>query len=131
MKANLDSKMKLPGPYFFKIFGQIYHYFYNSLKPKKDCCPKYNQMYIIDSEEANNIIKTIVTIYYNHRIQINLQPGDIIILDNNRVVHGRSSFIPKYDGTDRFLVRCFTALNYEKSKYARPNGSRMISAIYS
>ena len=55
MKANLDSKMKLPGPYFFKIFGQIYHYFYNSVKPKKDCCPKYNQMYIIDSEEANNI----------------------------------------------------------------------------
>ena len=55
MKANLDPKMKLPGPYFFKFCGQVYHYLYNSLKPKQDCTPKYNQLYIIDSEVANDI----------------------------------------------------------------------------
>ena len=55
MKANLDPKMKLPGPYFFKICGQVYHYLYNSLKPKQDCTPKYNQLYILDSEVANDI----------------------------------------------------------------------------
>ena len=96
----------------------------NFTKPKDLCYPTRKN-------DQDNIIKKIVTIYYNHRIKINLQPGDIIILDNNRVVHGRSSFIAKYDGTDRFLVRCFATLNYEKSKYARPNDSRVISAIYS
>jgi len=55
MSAKLDPKMKIPGPYFFKIFGQVYHYVYNSLLPKKDCTPKYNQLYIIDSESANDI----------------------------------------------------------------------------
>jgi len=83
------------------------------------------------TEDANNMIKKIVDIYYNHRIKYNLQPGDIIILDNNRVVHGRSPFVPNYDGNDRFLVRCFATLDYEKSKYARPNGSRTIASIYS
>jgi len=83
------------------------------------------------TEEANNIINKIVNIYDNHRKKIILQPGEIIILDNNRVVHGRSPFVPKYDGTDRFLVRCFATLNYEKSKYARPDDSRTIRAIYS
>ena len=55
MSAQLDPKMKIAGPYFFKICGQVYHYVYNSLKPKNDCKPKYNQLYIIDSEEANSI----------------------------------------------------------------------------
>ena len=51
--------------------------------------------------------------------------------DNNRAVHGRSSFSPKYDGNDRFLIRCFSTFDLEKSAYARPNNGRMISAIYS
>ena len=55
MSAQLDPKMKIAGPYFFKICGQVYHYVYNSLKPKDNCKPKYNQLYIIDSEEANII----------------------------------------------------------------------------
>jgi L-asparagine oxygenase len=83
------------------------------------------------TEESNKIMKKIIDIYYQNRIQHNLQPGEIILLDNNRAIHGRSSFFPKYDGNDRFLVRAFGTFNYEKSKYARPNDSRTISAIYS
>lgn len=129
-KTGIDMSFKLNGNEF--IEGDVRGPFSILNGSKKDPFLIFDQDLMFGiTEEANNIIKTIVTIYYNHRIQINLQPGDIIILDNNRVVHGRSSFIPKYDGTDRFLVRCFAALNYEKSKYARPNGCRMISAIYS
>jgi len=83
------------------------------------------------TEEATNIIKKIIDIYYNNRIKHNLQSGEIILIDNNRSIHGRSSFYPKYDGNDRFLVRCFSTFDYEKSSYARPNGERMVSAIYS
>jgi L-asparagine oxygenase len=77
------------------------------------------------------LIKKIIDIYYKHRNQHNLQTGEIILIDNMRAVHGRSPFYPKYDGDDRFLIRCFAVYDYEFSRYARDNNGRMVSAIYS
>ncbi|UMP06690.1 TauD/TfdA family dioxygenase [Amycolatopsis sp. EV170708-02-1] len=37
--------------------------------------------------------------------QLVLRPGDIVFLDNYRVVHGRQAFAPRYDGNDRWLKR--------------------------
>lgn len=34
-----------------------------------------------------------------------LDCGDMLVLDNNRVAHGRRSFIGRLDGTDRWLQR--------------------------
>jgi L-asparagine oxygenase len=34
-----------------------------------------------------------------------LEPGQLLIADNRRVVHGRTLFQPRYDGTDRWLLR--------------------------
>lgn len=83
------------------------------------------------TEEAHLKIEEIVDIYYKHRIAYCLQPGEILILDNRKVVHGRSPFSPKYDGKDRFLIRAFgfTVKKYVKSEYARKE--RMILAKYS
>jgi L-asparagine oxygenase len=85
------------------------------------------------TEEAEEMIGFIVDIYKKHRIGHVLQPGEIFLIDNNRSMHGRSSFSPKYDGYDRFLVRCFAVFNenYEKSAYARPNSSHTVAAVYS
>jgi L-asparagine oxygenase len=83
------------------------------------------------TEEAEQLVHKIVDIYYKHRIEHNLQPGEIILIDNNRAVHGRSPFFPKFDGKDRFLIRCFSTFDYEKSGYARTDSSRVVSAIYS
>ena len=85
------------------------------------------------TEEANEIIKKITNIYYEHRIQHCLQPGEIMIINNNKAVHGRSGFAPKYNGKDRFLIRCFGMLDekYQRTSYARADNSRMFSAIYS
>jgi L-asparagine oxygenase len=85
------------------------------------------------TQEATNMIKKIVDIYYQNKIRHNLKPGEIILIDNNRAVHGRSAFKPKYDGEDRFLVRCFATFDLLKSEYARenPESPRTISAIYS
>lgn len=85
------------------------------------------------TEEASDIIKKITNIYYEHRIQHCLQPGEIMIINNNKAVHGRSGFIPKYDGKDRFLIRCFgmTYEKYETTSYARADNTVMFSAIYS
>ncbi|MDN3487084.1 TauD/TfdA family dioxygenase [Pseudoalteromonas sp. APC 3224] len=35
-----------------------------------------------------------------------LEKGDLLIFDNRRVVHARSNYQPKYDGNDRWLLRC-------------------------
>ena len=85
------------------------------------------------TEEATNMIKKIVDIYYQNKIRHNLKPGEIILVDNKRAVHGRSAFKPKYDGEDRFLIRCFGTFDLLKSEYARENleSPRTIAAIYS
>ena len=97
---------------------------------------RYNLLFDQDlmfgiTEESNLLIKKIVDIYYQHRISHNLKPGEIIIIDNRHAVHGRSPFFPKYDGKDRFLVRCFSVFDYNNSLYARPFDTRVVSAIYS
>ena len=83
------------------------------------------------TEEAQGLLKKIVNIYYKHRVSHNLKKGEIIFIDNKRAVHGRSPFFPKYNGNDRFLVRCFAVFDLERTKYARPNNDRVVSAIYS
>jgi L-asparagine oxygenase len=34
-----------------------------------------------------------------------LRGGDLLVIDNHRAVHGRTPFIPRYDGSDRWLKR--------------------------
>jgi hypothetical protein len=81
------------------------------------------------NETGEYLLKKIENIYYKDRFQHNLTSGEIILIDNRRAVHGRSPFFPKYDGNDRFLVRCFSTFHYEKSAFARTG--RMVNAIYS
>ncbi|MFJ4620784.1 TauD/TfdA family dioxygenase [Streptomyces sp. NPDC088812] len=38
-------------------------------------------------------------------IAISLAPGDVLVVDNDLVVHGRVPFNARYDGTDRWLKR--------------------------
>jgi L-asparagine oxygenase len=83
------------------------------------------------TEESQQLILKIVDIYYKHRISYCLEPGDILLLDNRYIVHGRSPFFPKYDGNDRFLIRAFAVYDYMKSEYARGKENRMVLAIYS
>jgi L-asparagine oxygenase len=83
--------------------------------------------------ESDALVSKIVDIYYKCRIEHCMTPGDIVLIDNNRAVHGRSRFFPKYDGKDRFLVRCFGIYDsaYAKTSYARDKDGRVIFAKYS
>ncbi|MGW4350922.1 TauD/TfdA family dioxygenase [Nocardia sp. NPDC004582] len=42
-----------------------------------------------------------------HRVSraVALAPGELLLMDNDSVVHGRVPFAPRYDGTDRWLKR--------------------------
>jgi len=81
--------------------------------------------------EAQALIRKLVAIYYKNRHTHVFVPGDIVIIDNRRAVHGRSTFHPKYDGYDRFLVRCFGVVDYTRTDYARPANGRVIAARFS
>ncbi|TBO54789.1 oxygenase, partial [Streptomyces kasugaensis] len=38
-------------------------------------------------------------------VAVSLRPGEVLIVDNDLVVHGRVPFRARYDGTDRWLKR--------------------------
>lgn len=38
-------------------------------------------------------------------VAVSLEPGDVLVVDNDVVVHGRVPFRARYDGTDRWLKR--------------------------
>ncbi|MFB7330907.1 TauD/TfdA family dioxygenase [Streptomyces adustus] len=38
-------------------------------------------------------------------VAVSLEPGDVLVVDNDIVVHGRVPFHARYDGTDRWLKR--------------------------
>ncbi len=53
--------------------------------------------------EALSALKVAIT---NTTQDIVLNTGDMLVLNNHRVLHGRSTFKARYDGTDRWLQRC-------------------------
>jgi len=43
--------------------------------------------------------------------EIVLKTGDLLIIDNNKTIHGRKPFQPRYDGTDRWVQRMLVRKN--------------------
>jgi hypothetical protein len=127
-KTGVDLSFKLHGQEFAEgdIRGPM-SIIYGS---EEDPLLTFDQDLMFSEDEiGEHLLKKTVSIYYEKRGQHNLTSGEIILIDNKRAVHGRSSFSPKYDGQDRFLIRCFATFDYEKSAYARIG--RTVSAIYS
>lgn len=57
---------------------------------------------------------------------VKLDTGDLLCIDNRRTVHGRSSFVPRYDGRDRWLQRSFVVRDLGLSAVDRLPGERII-----
>lgn len=57
------------------------------------------------NEEANNALVSLRSAIKQCTIDIVLQSGDLLVIDNNSTIHGRREFQPRYDGTDRWLQR--------------------------
>lgn len=55
-----------------------------------------------------------------------LEAGDMLVVDNRRAIHGRSSFTPRHDGLDRWLQRAFVAERLPRSQDML-RGSRVIT----
>lgn len=79
---------------------------------------------------SSKMIGEIVDIYYKYRNGYVLRPGEILMLDNHKVVHGRSPFQPKFDGNDRFIVRSFIMNDLEKIA-GKTHGERNVKCRWS
>ncbi|MFC4494840.1 guanitoxin biosynthesis L-enduracididine beta-hydroxylase GntD [Streptomyces ovatisporus] len=51
--------------------------------------------------------------------EVVLEQGDILLVDNYRAVHGRRPFVPRYDGTDRWLRRVFITRDLRRTRGLR------------
>ncbi|MER7482179.1 TauD/TfdA family dioxygenase [Streptomyces sp. NPDC126510] len=55
-----------------------------------------------------------------------LSPGDAVFLDNHRAVHGRDTFTPRYDGTDRWLKRTSLVRDLRRTYVRTKTRSRLL-----
>ncbi|MDX2525279.1 TauD/TfdA family dioxygenase [Streptomyces europaeiscabiei] len=58
-----------------------------------------------------------------------LDPGDLLLIDNRVAVHGRDGFTARFDGRDRWLRRCFAAVDLRRSRGFRTAGSRVCAPL--
>ncbi|MFT4229621.1 MAG: TauD/TfdA family dioxygenase [Microbacterium sp.] len=59
-------------------------------------------------------------------IYVTLGTGDILLFDNRRVMHARTPFEPRYDGTDRWLQRVIISDDLGRSTDRRTNHLRVV-----
>jgi hypothetical protein len=80
-----------------------------------------------EAEAALDEMKEAILSVYQ---SIKLDRGDLLCIDNRRTVHGRSSFIPHYDGFDRWLQRSFVVRDLGKSACDRNSDERVIRTVF-
>lgn len=57
------------------------------------------------SAETRHALDELAEMLDENSVDVNLEVGDCLIIDNLRVVHGRESFRARFDGADRWLKR--------------------------
>ncbi|WP_228973342.1 TauD/TfdA family dioxygenase [Streptomyces sp. DH12] len=55
-----------------------------------------------------------------------LGPGDAVFIDNHRAIHGRDTFTPRYDGTDRWLKRTSLVRDLRRTYVRTKSRSRLL-----
>jgi alpha-ketoglutarate-dependent taurine dioxygenase len=65
--------------------------------------------------EADDALGVLAQAVEAHHTGLALQPGDLLVVDNNVAVHGRSSYTPRWDGYDRWLQRAMVVADLAPS----------------
>ncbi len=84
-------------------------------------------MVAADTEKAQPAFEQLLRMLDYNKQSCRLDPGDIMLIDNCRAVHGREAFQARYDGTDRWLKRIKVTRDLRRSRSARSSAaSRLI-----
>jgi hypothetical protein len=65
--------------------------------------------------EADEALQALGTAVAAHSTAVSLCAGDVLVVDNTVAVHGRTPFVPRFDGTDRWLQRSFVVADLAPS----------------
>lgn len=79
--------------------------------------------------EAAAALEALRSAIDDSQVSITLEAGDLLVVDNDIAVHGRSPFTPRFDGTDRWLQRTFVVEDLESSASERTG--RIITTDFS
>nr|MDQ2631366.1 TauD/TfdA family dioxygenase [Actinomycetota bacterium] len=81
-----------------------------------------------DEEDVREAVTGFCQTIDEHLTEVVLKPGDLLILDNHRAVHGRRPFKPTYSGRDRWLKRVNVAQDFETRRpYCTDSGRRLLA----
>ncbi len=69
--------------------------------------------------ESERILQKLSARISERATAVVLEPGDLLVIDNSRAVHGRSPFPARFDGTDRWLQRTFVVSDLAASASER------------
>jgi len=58
-----------------------------------------------ENDDAERALQTLRSVVDSKTRQISLESGDVFVINNRKLVHGRKPFQPRYDGTDRWMLR--------------------------
>jgi L-asparagine oxygenase len=89
-----------------------------------DLCVDYHAMEPM-THDAERAFVALRDALMSTMVGLVMGPGDLLIVDNRKAVHGRTGFEPRYDGRDRWLRRCFTVTDIRTSSPERFPGSRV------
>jgi L-asparagine oxygenase len=66
-------------------------------------------------EEAQAVLEHLGRLVHECATEVVLEAGDLLLVDNHQVVHARSPFRARFDGTDRWLQRAFVVSDLRAS----------------
>ncbi|WP_113699105.1 guanitoxin biosynthesis L-enduracididine beta-hydroxylase GntD [Nonomuraea lactucae] len=72
-----------------------------------------------DNPEAAEAFRAIEDLMERSVHDVALEPGDILVINNHRLAHGRRPFTASYDGRDRWLKRVSVTTDMRKSRAKR------------
>lgn len=70
-------------------------------------------------EVAQQALDELAALVREHATSVVLSAGDLLVVDNDVAVHGRTPFTPRFDGTDRWLQRTFVVADHTAADGSR------------
>lgn len=81
-------------------------------------------------DKAASTLKRLLSVVLESAVEVKLEPGDLLLVDNHEAFHGRTAFVPRYDGLDRWLLRSFVTKDLARSARDRPGDGQIIDRDY-
>ncbi len=91
----------------------------------------YDDEYIAGTNpRAQEALDRLRVILHENMYAVDLGPGETLLLDNLKTVHGRTAFTARYDGTDRWLQRLLVSRDLRRAEMLLGDARRTVEWNY-